>query len=509
MAHVPGQQQHLDQGLGAFLVAVGRAGRVPPAVMDRREPAGRAGLFQGCCPGEGAWLADQGLQVVIEHQARAALRAQPFVASHFPAVVEDDQLGGVQQHPERLADQPDRHRVPVGADRDLSVAVDPWGEPAARLERLDGQRFQLRPFDGEVLADRSGTGTDAPALVLKIPPVDHLVQLGEGGDLRDRHEVVAAEIADLALHPALLVGALDARTAVETLDPPVRTESDPPLRFRALPGEAQDLGDRRFQIVVAHLAAGHPAQHGQRVDMAFEERLLAAGSRHPVHRLAGVRQPQREQIAASGHPRQHDVDITEVDLRLVPRHMGLRDEHLLRPAAGLPPDLLAPHRDVGADHLVGDPVRRVLVEQPVENPLHRVFLLRRRVEVRPQHPVDHRLVRVKPGRTRRLLLAGLGPIRVQGLADRPPGHPVLALQSTHRQTGTVVTADRRVQLDLARRYVHSNPQREKHTDRPTARLQVPSKLGNITLHDTKPPPVPDDKRLPYPGSGSLSVMRAR
>jgi hypothetical protein len=122
---------------------------------------------------------------VIEDQARAALRAQPLVPGHFPAVVEDHQLGGVQQHSESLADQPDRHRVPVGADRDLSVAVDPWGEPAARLERFDGQRLELRLFDREVLADRSGTGADAPTLVFKVPPVDHLVQLGEGRDLGD------------------------------------------------------------------------------------------------------------------------------------------------------------------------------------------------------------------------------------------------------------------------------------------------------------------------------------
>ncbi|MDH6222860.1 hypothetical protein M2283_010212 [Streptomyces pseudovenezuelae] len=496
MIHVPGQQQDFDQGLGAFPVVVGRPGRRQPGVMHGREPACRAGLLQSCRAGKRARLTDQGLQVVVQDQTGATLGAQPLVPGDFPAVVEDDQFGGVQQHAQSLSDQPHRHRVPVGADRDLPVAVDPRGEPTARLERLDGQRLQPGPLDGEVLTDRLRTRPDAPTLVLQVPPLDHLVQLGEGGDLGDRDEVVAAEVADLALDSALLMGAFDVRAAVEALDAPVRTKGDPPLGFRPLPREPQDLGDRRLQVVVAHLAAPHPAQHVQRVDMAFEERLLAAGSGHPVHRLARVRQPQREQIAAGGHPRQHDMDVAEVDLRLVTGYVGLRDEHLLRPAAGLPPDLLAPHRDVGTDHLIRDAGRPVLVQQPVEDPLHGVLLLRRRVEVGLQHPVDHRLVGIQPARTRRLLLAGLGPVRVQRSADRPPGHPVLALQRAHRQTSTVVTVDRRVQLNLARRHAHPGPQREKHADRPTARPQRPSKLGDITLHGTQVPPVLDNERLP-------------
>lgn len=189
------------------------------------------------------------------------------------------------------------------------------------------------------------------------------------------------------------MGAFDARATVETLDAPVGAERDPPIGLRALPGEPQHLRDRRFEVVVADFAARHPAQHGQRVDVALEERLLAAGGEHFVDGLAGIRQPEGEQIAAGGHPRQHDVHVPEVNLRLGAGQMSLRDEHVFRPDAGLVPDLLAPHRDIGADHLIRDLVRRMLIQQPLVNPLHVVLLFGRRVKVRLQHPVYHRLVR--------------------------------------------------------------------------------------------------------------------
>lgn len=52
--------------------------------------------------------------------------------------------------------------------------------------------------------------------------------------------------------------------------------------------------------------------------MAFEEGFLTRGGKHPVHRLAGVRQPQREEIDPGQLARQLDVDLAEADLRLPP-----------------------------------------------------------------------------------------------------------------------------------------------------------------------------------------------
>ncbi|MEU9602401.1 hypothetical protein AB0E06_37080 [Streptomyces sp. NPDC048109] len=69
-------------------------------------------------------------------------------------------------------------------------------------------------------------------LFLPVTLLDHLVQLGERGDLGDGKEVVAAKVADHPFDAALLVGAFDARVAVEALDAVVRLEGDPPVGLR-------------------------------------------------------------------------------------------------------------------------------------------------------------------------------------------------------------------------------------------------------------------------------------
>ncbi|MFF3767364.1 hypothetical protein ACFYYR_25220 [Streptomyces sp. NPDC001922] len=181
--------------------------------------------------------------------------------------------------------------------------------------------------------------------------------------------------------------------------------------------------------------------------MAFEEGFLAAGGEHAVAGLARIRQTEGEQVAGHQLAGQAHGHVTEVDLRLMAGQVGLRDERLQRRLAGLDQDLLLPAGDVVADHPVGD-IGSVLLDQPVEDPGDRVPLLARRVQIRPQDLVDHRLVRIQPGGPRRQLLAGLRPGRVQRLAYRPPGHAVLALKLPHRQAAAMVTPDRRVQLDL-------------------------------------------------------------
>ncbi|MFE3456627.1 hypothetical protein ACFXKD_03720 [Nocardiopsis aegyptia] len=93
--------------------------------------------------------------------------------------------------------------------------------------------------------------TDPPRLVFFVPELHHLVQLNQGGDLGHRDEVVAAKPSDLTLHPALLMGALDPRAAVEALDAVVGAKRRPPLGLHPLAGEPQDLGDCGLEVVVA------------------------------------------------------------------------------------------------------------------------------------------------------------------------------------------------------------------------------------------------------------------
>ncbi|MCT2544071.1 hypothetical protein N0O83_14690 [Streptomyces atratus] len=155
---------------------------------------------------------------MVQFKTDGAFGDQPFVPGHLHVLVVNHQVRGVKDDSHPLADQPDGDRVAVRADRDLPVAVDSRGEQPAGLERLLRQRHQQRLFEREVLGDGPGPGANPAGVVLPVPLLDHLVQLGERGDLGDRDEVVAAEVADLPLDAALLVGAFDAWAAVEALD---------------------------------------------------------------------------------------------------------------------------------------------------------------------------------------------------------------------------------------------------------------------------------------------------
>lgn len=136
--------------------------------------------------------------------------------------------------------------------------------------------------------------------------------------------------------------------------------------------------------------------------------------------------------------------------------VGLRHEHLRTAASRLSPDLAPTHRDIGADHAVGDPVGVMLIDQPVEDTLGGVPLLARRVQVRAQHLVNQRLEGIDPGRPGRELLPRLRPRGLQRLLHRGVTDPVLAHQSAFPQPGTVITADRRVQID-PRLWRHRQP----------------------------------------------------
>ncbi|MER6789253.1 hypothetical protein ABT330_32325 [Streptomyces sp. NPDC000658] len=155
---------------------------------------------------------------MVQFKTDSAFGDQPLVSGHFHVLVVNHQVRGVKDDPHPLADQPDGDRVAVRADRDLAVAVDPRGEQPPGLERLLWQRHQQWSFEREVLGDGPGPGADPSGIVLPVPLLDHLVQLGERGHLGNGDELVAPEVADLALDAALLVGAFDARTAVEALD---------------------------------------------------------------------------------------------------------------------------------------------------------------------------------------------------------------------------------------------------------------------------------------------------
>ena len=89
--------------------------------------------------------------------------------------------------------------------------------------------------------------------------------------------MAAAEPADLALHAALLVAALDARLAEEAVEPVVRPQRDEPFRLDPV-AALQHLGDRGLrlsQVVVAD-PVGHATEVLEGADMTVEEHRLAS-----------------------------------------------------------------------------------------------------------------------------------------------------------------------------------------------------------------------------------------
>jgi hypothetical protein len=115
---------------------------------------------------------DQDFQVVVQVQTDGALRDQPLGPGHFHVLVVNHHVGSVQYDPHAFADQPDRDRVAVGADRDLAVTVDPRCEHPACLERFVGRRHQQWLIECVLLRDRLGPGSDAAGVVLPVPLFD-------------------------------------------------------------------------------------------------------------------------------------------------------------------------------------------------------------------------------------------------------------------------------------------------------------------------------------------------
>lgn len=166
-----------------------------------------------------------------------------------------------------------------------------------------------------------------------------------------------------------------------------------------------------------------------------------------VHRLARIRQAEAEQVADHALPGQTHRHVPEVGLGLHPGTVRLRNERLNGTAAGCRPDLTPAHRDVVADHAVGDGAGLMLLKQPVEDAFRGVSLLARRVQINPQHLVNQRLVGIQAGLPRRQLLARPGPGRLQCVLHGGVADAVLAHHGPLRHPSTAVPTDRRVQLD--------------------------------------------------------------
>ncbi len=222
---------------------------------------------------------------MIQQQALTSPADRPGVPGDLGPPIEHHQLRGPQRHPHPPPDQPGRHRVVRHPHHHPGVPFDPRRQRQPRVDALGRQRPQQGLLEGEVVPDRERPVVDAPTVLGRVDLLQPGVELDERRDLRHGDEVVTPEPADLALHPALLVRALDPGQAVEGVEAVVRPEHHPPVGFGAVTAE-QHAGDGTLEIVVADLVDRGAAQDPERLQVAFDERLLPLAGIDAVNGLA-------------------------------------------------------------------------------------------------------------------------------------------------------------------------------------------------------------------------------
>ena len=298
------QQQHVDhlpRGVRASVTVGQRRPQLVEAVGPR---AAVAFLGQRDRVLQPAGLVVEQLEVVIELGAGPELAVQPLVAGDLTAAVVDRDLPRADPGADLQPGERDRHRVAVLADRDQRLRIHPRGGGLARVERLGRQRAQQRPLGRPRLPDRHRPPVDPPAEILLAAGEQQRVQLGEVTQLRDRHQVVAAEAADFALHATLLVRPFEARGRELRREQVVRAQRDEPVGLDP-PAALQHLLHRRGQVVEPDLRE-HAAEPLERLHVQLQERLLGLDQRRLAERRARERRAHHEQMHLHRHAAEHD-----------------------------------------------------------------------------------------------------------------------------------------------------------------------------------------------------------
>ena len=222
--HAPVQQQDIDQRTGPAGVPVRFPRRRPERVMGGREGAGFPGVGQGGRSLQRTRLVLQDLEVVVEIHALPVEDHDPRVPGDLGASLEDHDLRRSQRDPHRPADHPGGDGVFRHPHRDKRRPVNPGSQRESRVESFERQRGKQRTFRLEVLPHRPDPVLDPTPVVGLVPTNDLLVQSRQGGNDRHRGQVVPAEPSHLTLDAALLVGSVDAREAVERIEPVMGVE---------------------------------------------------------------------------------------------------------------------------------------------------------------------------------------------------------------------------------------------------------------------------------------------
>ena len=141
--------------------------------------------------------------------------------------------------------------------------------------------------------------------------------------------MASAEPPDLALHATLLVGTPLARLTEERVELVMRAQRDEAVGLGPV-AALQDPADRRPQVVIAD-PSGHPAESRERIEVPFEQRLLALRGEGDVDRPGRMGQAQVEDLDLGQDSGDPDARLAEVGFTLGAGRMDLGHGHEHRP----------------------------------------------------------------------------------------------------------------------------------------------------------------------------------
>src|SRR5438128_9009556 len=265
------QPEQLDHRPRARLWAVPFPQALPQTVEAFRPALAFAPLLQRTRSCQCARLALQHVKIVLQIQHLLVAVGTTLVSRPALSLLPNFDIGRQQLHP-RSSARLQRRGVAVRTRLHTTLAIDHRKANLGQLESLRRQRQQMLALDPHGLAHRVRFARDPTLLVGATSCEQKLVQLFQTLHPRNRHQMIAPEVAHFAFHSALLVSSR--RIAELRLKAPVRAEGNEPLSLLPLI-PAQNLLHRTLQVVVAQ-PPKHPAEELKRELVCFQKRLLVS-----------------------------------------------------------------------------------------------------------------------------------------------------------------------------------------------------------------------------------------
>jgi hypothetical protein len=324
----------------------------------------------------------QPLQIVlrIEHLLVPAVTAR-VRRDHLPAQHDLDPLHvGLDRH--GLEGSLPGHAVAVGLVADRLVLIDLGRRADTGIEGSFRQGQRLGTLPCEALADALALACLDALSVTHTTALQMNIQSGQVLRPRHRRGPVALQMPHTSFDVWLLLRLT--HPAEQCLEAVVAGQGL--VTLVQLPFTAgQHLTHHGFGVVPPHFAR-HAAEELKSLDHAVQDRLGTLAGQRDGKRTIRVSPGEQQHRHLPAAVREIDVDVAEVRLQALTRVVVQRDKGL--PLAVLLPADVEPYALVAAT--VG-----VLALQTAKNLGRRVPLLARRLFVRLQQGVDHRLERIE------------------------------------------------------------------------------------------------------------------